>query len=85
MLHPLSHYDLQLTNIVYRPQKPKNGGTTAGIARAGVGRDRDLTAGNGVDSSEEVRQPDSTLALSLAAHSSSRDHDALQASSSEVS
>lgn len=35
----------------YRPNKPKNGGITAGIPRAGRGRD---AIGNGVDSSAEV-------------------------------
>jgi hypothetical protein len=34
-----------------RPNKPKNGGITAGIPRAGRGRD---AIGNGVDSSAEV-------------------------------
>ena len=40
---------------VFSPNKPKNGGITAGIARAGAGKDSAL--GNGVDDSEEVRNP----------------------------
>lgn len=40
-----------LIHIECRPNKPKNGGITAGIPRAGRGRD---AIGNGVDSSAEV-------------------------------
>lgn len=42
-----------------RPNKPKNGGITAGISRAGAGRDgRDAAIGtlNGADSGAEVSQ-----------------------------
>ena len=38
-----------------RPNKPKNGGITAGISRAGPGRDAGI--GNGADSGAEVSQP----------------------------
>lgn len=41
--------------MIYRPNKAKNGGITAGIARAGTGKDS--ANGNGVDDSEEVRRP----------------------------
>lgn len=40
--------------MIYRPNKPKNGGITAGFTRAGPGRVAEL--GNGADSSQEVRQ-----------------------------
>ena len=46
-----------LTLMKSRPNKAKNGRITAGISRAGPGRSS--AVGNGVDSSEEVRQPDS--------------------------
>jgi hypothetical protein len=38
----------------FSPNKLKNGGITAGIARAGTGKDS--ATGNGVDESEEVRK-----------------------------
>lgn len=41
--------------MIFSPNKPKNGGTTAGIARAGTGKDS--ATGNGVDDSDEVRPP----------------------------
>ena len=41
--------------MIFSPNKPKNGGITAGIARAGTGKDS--TTGNGVDDSDEVRPP----------------------------
>ena len=41
--------------MLFSPNKPKNGGITAGIVRAGTGKDS--ATGNGVDDSEEVRQP----------------------------
>ena len=47
----------------FSPNKPKNGGITAGIARAGTGKDS--ATGNGVDDSEEVRQLDSSQILFL--------------------
>ena len=40
--------------MIFSPNKPKNGGTTAGIARAGTGKD--FATGNGVDDSDEVTQ-----------------------------
>ena len=39
--------------VIFSPNKPKNGGITAGIARVGTGKDS--ATGNGVDDSEEVR------------------------------
>jgi hypothetical protein len=39
--------------MIFSPNKPKNGGITAGIARAGTGKDS--ATGNGVDDSDEVR------------------------------
>ena len=41
--------------MIFSPNKPKNGGITAGIARAGAGKDS--ATGNGVDDSDEVRPP----------------------------
>ena len=41
--------------MIFSPNKPKNGGITAGIARAGTGKDS--ATGNGVDDSDEVRLP----------------------------
>lgn len=41
--------------MIFSPNKPKNGGITAGIARAGTGKDS--ATGNGVDDSDEVRPP----------------------------
>jgi hypothetical protein len=41
--------------MVFSPNKPKNGGITAGIARAGTGKD--TATGNGVDDSDEVSPP----------------------------
>ena len=47
----------------FSPNKPKNGSITAGIARAGTGKDS--ATGNGVDDSEEVRQLESSQILFL--------------------
>jgi len=54
--------------MVFSPNKPKNGGITAGIARAGTGKDS--ATGNGVDDSDEVRPPGfpQTLFLVLYVH-----------------
>ena len=41
--------------MIFSPNKPKNGGITAGIARAGAGKDS--ATGNGADDSDEVRPP----------------------------
>lgn len=69
-----------LTLEFCRPNKPRNGGTVAGFARAGPGRDRDSTVGNGVDSSEEVRQPGFDPTFLLAHHHPSCDLAVLQPS-----
>jgi hypothetical protein len=45
-----------------RPNKPKNGGITAGIPRAGRGRD---AIGNGVDSSAEVSDSENFTANNI--------------------
>lgn len=42
------------SDMIYRPNKPKNGGITAGISRAGPVRDFGI--GNGAESGAEVRQ-----------------------------
>jgi hypothetical protein len=41
--------------MIFRPNKPKNGGITAGFNRAGAGS-KLAELGNGADSSQEVRQ-----------------------------
>ena len=50
----------------FSPNKPKNGGITAGIARAGTGKD--TATGNGVDDSDEVRPPRFPQILFLVLH-----------------
>jgi hypothetical protein len=52
--------------MIFSPNKPKNGGITAGIARAGTGKDS--ATGNGVDDSDEVRPPGFTQMLFLVLH-----------------
>ena len=58
---PVAAHDQPLTeqvitnNTFHRPNKPKNGGITAGISRAGPGRD--VGIGAGADSGAEVSQP----------------------------
>lgn len=47
--------------MICSPNKAKNGGITAGIARAGTRKDS--ATGNGVDDSEEVREFDFSKAL----------------------
>lgn len=61
-------WELLLTQIWDRPNKPKNGGITAGISRAGAGRE--TGASHGAESGTEVSQPvcPSTVALSQFAH-----------------
>jgi hypothetical protein len=48
-------YAEYFTNFINRPNKPKNGGITAGISRAGPSRD--AAVGNGADSGAELVSP----------------------------